>query len=200
MTQPPAPDGAPTDDTDDSLLADCLAGEESAWKLLVARHEPRLRALAGRLLGRKGHWDIVEDIVTAVWLSLWQDSRRRLQGFDPQRGSLATYLNALTRRAVQRQRRADGAWRVLVPLGTGEGIADPREQNPDWELLWDEFLPQLSERQREFLQGELPAAAAPLGAMPVMASSARKVRQRLLTKVQRFLRDQQTTAPPSRRI
>jgi RNA polymerase sigma-70 factor (ECF subfamily) len=36
--------------TDDALVADCLRGDEEAFRLLVERHRPRLHALAGGIL------------------------------------------------------------------------------------------------------------------------------------------------------
>jgi DNA-directed RNA polymerase specialized sigma24 family protein len=189
MNRPPGSAPLSPEDSDDSWLAACLAGNTLAWESLVARHEPRVRAVAGRLLGRKASWDLVEDIVANVWLLLWEDGRRRLQAFDPRRGSLEAYLSAVTRREVQRQCRAEPLGRVVVCLGTEEGLADRRGQNPDWGLIWDEFLSLLSARQRQFLQDELCAAAAGLGGMPLTAGSARKLRERVLAKLLRFLRD-----------
>jgi DNA-directed RNA polymerase specialized sigma24 family protein len=189
MNQPPADDPLSEEDTDNSLLAGCLAGKEVAWRVLVARHEPRLRAVAGRLLGPKARWDLVEDIVSNVWFSLWVNDRRRLQAFDPQRGSLAAYLGALTRQEVQRQLRAAPPGRFLVPLGNGQDIVDPRSLHPDWVLLWDEFLPLLPPLQRQYLQSEVSDDTAPPGSLPLTESNARKVRQYVLAKLQRFLHD-----------
>ena len=93
---------------DADLLRGCIAGEKTAWGVLVRRHVGLMHAMAARVLGTTGEAGPLpeaEDAVQAVFLKLWEDGRRRLRSFQG-RSRLSTWLVAVTRReALDRLRR-----------------------------------------------------------------------------------------------
>ncbi len=79
-----------TTDIHDAVLAnDIAAGREQALAEVYRRHAGSVRALALRLIHDA---DLAEDVVQEVFLRLWRHPRR----FDPERGSLRSYLLAHT--------------------------------------------------------------------------------------------------------
>jgi DNA-directed RNA polymerase specialized sigma24 family protein len=186
MTRPPASDAGPKDNSDEALVARCVADDQGAWHTLVARHQPHMLALTRCLLGRAALRELVEDIVENVWYSLLKRDRRGLRAFDPQRASLATYLSVLTRRQVQRQRRM-AARQLVVYLGARMDVVDPRGEELDWELFLAEFLPLLSPCEGSFMHERLLPATSTDPSRAVSDAYARKLRERVLVKLLRYL-------------
>lgn len=107
---------------DDATLAARIArGEQAALERLFARLGGRVRAVALRVLGRPAEAD---DVVQDCFVEVWQRARE----FDPQRGSLATWVTTIShRRAIDRLRRR--ATRPL-PADSAAVAAMPSDGTP----------------------------------------------------------------------
>ncbi len=122
-------------------LRDARDGEALAQ--LIARHGPRLRALAWRLLGDAE----AEDVVQEVFLRLWE----RPVAWDPRKGRLAAWLarlaaNAAIDRLRRRQRREETELPETLPDGR-TGPEDAALQN-DLAARVRAAVQRLPERQR----------------------------------------------------
>ncbi len=82
---------------DERRLVDrCLNHDQSAWFELVERYQSGLHAYVRRCLDTRSCLGFdANDILQAVWCSLFVPDARRLQAFRPELGSLQTYLNSL---------------------------------------------------------------------------------------------------------
>lgn len=109
----------PTDDA--VLVLDLVGGSEAALETLYDRHAAAMFALAYRLTTDRG---IAEEVVQDVFLTLWN----RAESFDPMKGSLAAWLNAVTRNRSIDRLRAAGRRPDLVAVGLTAGSeSDPAE-------------------------------------------------------------------------
>jgi hypothetical protein len=91
------------------LVAQCRAGDEDAWGLLIHHYGAGVRCALCRHLGAwAADWSLVEDLAACFWEELWMQRARRLRVYNPRRGRLATYLDHLVQWQVQRWRRACG--------------------------------------------------------------------------------------------
>jgi len=94
-----------------SLVRRCAAGDDpDAWRELVDRYGPLLKALARRMLGRRtGRADDadVDEVAAEVFLALLRQERRLLVRYDPA-WRLATYLGVVCRTEVLRLLRRRG--------------------------------------------------------------------------------------------
>ena len=108
------PGGAPAADSA-VLMQRMVAGDQLALGEVYDEYGSRCLALARRLLG---DGNLAEDAVQEALLALWRAPER----FDPERGSLATFLLTLThRRAVDVLRRE--ALQRRGRVATDEGLA-----------------------------------------------------------------------------
>ncbi|MEZ4403571.1 MAG: sigma-70 family RNA polymerase sigma factor [Kofleriaceae bacterium] len=105
----------------DSTLAQRIAGgDQAALRQLYDRLAPRVRAVALRVLGAAGDAD---DVVQETFLDVWN----RAATFDPDRGSLVSWVTTIGhRRAVDRLRR-----RGTRPGPGDAGAAVAREPSAD---------------------------------------------------------------------
>lgn len=88
----------------DSELAHAMCvGELAALEEAFCRHATQVARITRRFASGR----YVDDVVQDVFLSLWRSPER----FQPERGSLATYLGVLTRGKAIDIVRADEAWR-----------------------------------------------------------------------------------------
>ena len=85
---------APAQPTDAALVARVAAGDPRAFETLYDRYRTQAFGLALRLTRRPG---VAEEVTQDVFVSLW----RKAAGYDPARGSLATWLlTAVRNRAI----------------------------------------------------------------------------------------------------
>lgn len=70
--------------SDDALIRAVAAGDERAFRQLVDRHGPKLRAIAGQFLSAGDADDAVQDAL----IRLWRNAHR----FDPNKSALSTWL------------------------------------------------------------------------------------------------------------
>lgn len=109
----------------DSLLLQAMAdGDRGALARLYDRHAPALLALGARVLGTSGE---AEDLVQDVLLEAWH----RAADYDPERGSVRTWLAVRTRSRALDRLRAEGRTRLVAPSEGGdetpEAAAEPAE-------------------------------------------------------------------------
>ena len=92
---------------DSELLRSMLAGDEEALALLYRRRQGIVYRFALQMSGSK---TIAEDVTQEVFLFLMREGHV----FDPERGSLSSFLLGVARNHVLRRMRVD---QVLTPIG-----------------------------------------------------------------------------------
>lgn len=103
-----------SEESDETLLKRLAAGEERAAKLLLARHLPRVLALAQRMLGARSE---AEDVAQEVFLRIWKEAAR----WQPGRAKFSTWVHKVTSNlCIDRLRMREAA-----PLEQAVLIADP---------------------------------------------------------------------------
>ena len=90
--------------SDAEVRARLLAGDERALGRVLDAHGPRLVTIASRITGdRVAGEDVAQEVVVDLWC--------RPERFDPERGSLATFLSMVVRRRALDWLRRSGAAR-----------------------------------------------------------------------------------------
>lgn len=105
----PASAAAEAADDDGPLVRLCAQGDTSAYGLLVARHEARVRAIAARILGAQSTRDDIDDLAQDVFVQAW----RALPRFRAD-AKFSTWLHRLATNMAIKQwhRRKRAAWVV----------------------------------------------------------------------------------------
>lgn len=70
--------------SDDELVRAVATGDGRAFRLLVERHGPKLKAIAGQFLSAGEADDVVQDALIRLW--------RHAGRFDPEKAALSTWL------------------------------------------------------------------------------------------------------------
>ena len=138
----------PVTTTEEALLLRRVADGDHGEPLvdLYNRYASRLYGLGLRLMGDAG---MAEELVQETFLRLWRSAAR----YDPERGSVRTFLFAIARRvAVDLLRRT--ASRPLLTGRTGEEVASSEEAFDALVLGLDvrDALGALAPKQREVLE------------------------------------------------
>lgn len=115
--------GKTTTTTDAELMTGLAAGHESALAALYDRHGGILYALAYRILSDR---EDAEEIVLTAFMQAWKDAR----GWQPHRGSVATWLVMMTRsraldRLRSRKRRQQAVSRAAVESPGAPAMGEP---------------------------------------------------------------------------
>jgi RNA polymerase sigma-70 factor (ECF subfamily) len=140
----------PADREEATLIARVVAGDEDdALQAICARYAKPLFALGLRLLGDRG---MAEEMVQDTFVRLW----RNVERFDPERGSLRTFIYTLARRAAIDLRRRPASRPLTTadrddgfePEGTGEGDFDRLVLA----MAMRDALGSLSQKHREALE------------------------------------------------
>jgi RNA polymerase sigma-70 factor (ECF subfamily) len=97
----------PTDDA--GVVLEMAAGSEAALETLYDRHATAIFAAVYRMTSDRG---TAEEVVQETFLTLWN----RAETFDPQTGSLASWLHAIARNRAIDRLRAVGRRPSLVGL------------------------------------------------------------------------------------
>lgn len=117
---------ASTEDTDETLVARMVAGDQGALSELYDRHRGVVYALALRVLRDRAE---AEEALTDVFLQAW----RGAGAFDPRRGSVPGWLITLCRsRAIDRARargRREAAMTALARDGRAPEAASMTSAN-----------------------------------------------------------------------
>ncbi|WP_026790298.1 RNA polymerase sigma factor [Pleomorphomonas oryzae] len=110
--------------SDDALIRAVAAGDERAFRRLVDRHGPKLRAIAGQFLGAGDADDAVQDALIRLW--------RHADRFDPDKAALSTWLyRVVVNRCIDiRRQRFRWPWRPI----------DEAEDLPSTEIGADRML------------------------------------------------------------
>lgn len=127
------------------LMAAIAAGDHGApLRSLYRSYEGRIYGLGLRLLGNPG---LAEEMVQEAFVRLWRSAPR----FDPERGSVATFLFTLARRAaVDLQRRPSS--RSLVPETDGRAAQHAPDEAIITGIAVREAMSALSPAHREVLE------------------------------------------------
>ncbi|QQE64515.1 hypothetical protein GFS31_11960 [Leptolyngbya sp. BL0902] len=135
--------------TDTDLWLDLCAGQQEALGQLYDRHAGLVYGIALKLLANSHE---AEDLTQDIFLKLPQTN-----AYDPQRGSLRTFLAIMTRsRALDRLRSRSAAQNSASRLQTLQPTAstppeDHLHQAEQWEQV-QAALAQLSDPQRQVLR------------------------------------------------
>jgi RNA polymerase sigma factor (sigma-70 family) len=131
------------------LVEGLLARDEGALSLLIDRYGPVVLGMARRVVGET---PFAEEVAQDTFLALW----RRPGAFDPQRGSLQTFLATVARnKAVDLVRREEHARRSTEALveeaaaASAEGLATEELVGIEERDRVRTALAQLSPVQRE---------------------------------------------------
>jgi RNA polymerase sigma-70 factor (ECF subfamily) len=134
-------------DPDSDLVARVGRGDRAAAQLLMARHLPKMLALARRMLSDTAEAD---DAVQDAFMQLWTHAAR----WEPGRAKFATWLYRVTlNKCYDRLRR-----RPTAPLDAAAAVADPAPgpeahlQNAAVSAQIEAALTELPERQRAAIQ------------------------------------------------
>ena len=109
--------------SDEALMELVAAGGNEAVAELRARYGSRIEALGFRLLGDRG---LAEELTQETFLRLW----RRAAAFDRERGSVATFLFTIARRAAVDLWRSPSSRPVDDPAVAGRPSPPPDEIAP----------------------------------------------------------------------
>jgi RNA polymerase sigma-70 factor (ECF subfamily) len=140
----------PGDREEAALVARVADGDEDeALRAICARYAKPLFALGLRLLGDRG---MAEEMVQDTFVRLW----RSVERFDPERGSLRTFVYTLARRAAIDLRRRPASRPLTTADGT-DGVAPAGTGADDFDRLvlgmaMRDALDSLSENHREALE------------------------------------------------
>ncbi|HET8929414.1 MAG TPA: sigma-70 family RNA polymerase sigma factor [Acidimicrobiales bacterium] len=96
--------GLPEGASDTALMMEVSRSNEAALEAIYRRHGGAVYGLANRMLSENG---IAEEITQEIFLRLWQEPAR----FDPERGSLRTFLLTSAHSRAVDKIRADTARR-----------------------------------------------------------------------------------------
>jgi DNA-directed RNA polymerase specialized sigma24 family protein len=175
---------------DHLLVERCLEGDQAAWYAFHAAFHHRLLRMAARLLhDAPNRADLAEEIAGRVWLSLVVKDGMRLRAYDPDRGTLATFLHALVRQEVQLLFR----WwarhllhEVPLPDGQPDGRSGPAALLGE---RLEEYRRTLAPQERRFFDVHLIGRPAGAGSFPLSPCNRRKLKQRVLARLRAFLRN-----------
>jgi RNA polymerase sigma-70 factor (ECF subfamily) len=109
-------------ESDGDLLQRCRAGDQAAWRDLVARHTRRVFNVAYRFVGRV---DEAEDLTQEVFIKVYQSLDRYRQS----EGSFTTWLTTVARNQVidDYRRRREEKRRRLEDPEILDVVASPQE-------------------------------------------------------------------------
>ena len=119
---------------DDALLAGFGVGDPDAATVFVRRHQARVFGLARSIVGDAA---LAEDVAQEAFIRAWHHAA----AYDPRRGSVPTWLLAITRNVaidalrMRRPNPVDPA--VLAGYDVpAQGPGGPRRQRPSWGWRW----------------------------------------------------------------
>lgn len=110
--------------TDDELVALVAQGDETACRLLVDRHLPRMIAVARRMMGNQAD---AEEVAQEVFLRVWTHADR----WEPGRAQFTTWLHRVaTNLCLDRLRR-----RTMDDI---DSIPEPASDEPGPDVLFEQ--------------------------------------------------------------
>jgi RNA polymerase sigma factor (sigma-70 family) len=170
-------------------LQKCLAGDKAAWDKLVNRFQGWLLSFITRCLKhQKTEASVVPEIAGRVWNALWRRQGRLLHQFDPERGSFRGYLAVLARTEIRRWLRSRQR-----QYHREKAAARPEAQNSEAtaelnQVTLDDICGTLTPREQEYFRTMFPDLFYPLACRTFSPSNAKKLRSRILKKVEVYVR------------
>jgi hypothetical protein len=168
---------------EERLVARCLRGDVTAWKTMFDVYHPPLVSIIKVLMHCESGVDQAEDIAAAVWSSLCSEGYIRLRRYDPQAGRLLSYLAAMARREIWRERRSTRS-RYSRECSVARKEATWEEVGRG--IALNEFLATLTGREREFCLSELLPQNEPTVRPTLSATNEWKLRSRVLKKFRNY--------------
>lgn len=166
----------------------CLAGDPDAWRQVHRRFGPLVVCRVRKLLGgRRGDWELVDELSERVWCGLVLPNDVRFRAFDPERGSLGAFFTALARQQIRLHRRAElraRARQAPVARSTSESAASACET----EALLRDFLDGLPPALRRFCLRCLQERPSLAGGNRQATDYARKMQLRVRKRLRDFMR------------
>ena len=145
------------------LLSLALAGSTRARTRFFLRYTEVVEARVRQVLRRAGNWfseDDIQDMVSEVWLSLFDKDMRPLRRFDPSRRiKVSTWVGLLARNKTIDKLRSTRPGRT-VSIEERQGAHEPRSSRPLPADLVEErqrrsmaalAMQQLSQQERHFM-------------------------------------------------
>ncbi|MCK5800681.1 MAG: sigma-70 family RNA polymerase sigma factor [Deltaproteobacteria bacterium] len=191
------------------LLSAVLAGDPKAMTRFVERYRGIVELGVRQVLRRAASVasaEDVEDLVHEIWVSLFEEDRRRLRRFDPTREvRVATWIGLLSRNKTVDRLRGAGARDRFVRL-TDDGVRLPERasglptpsevvEGRERQRVAQEALDRLRDDERRFLEAwylddrDPEALAADLGvAVGTVYTRRFKLQQKLAKHVHHLIR------------
>jgi DNA-directed RNA polymerase specialized sigma24 family protein len=173
---------------DQALVDRCRAGDGAAWQEIHDKcHAHLVRQIRFTLGDRARDGNLVEEIAAKVWYGLIADNGYLLERFQPEKGSgLEKYLAAIARFEVLRHQRGEIRRRrreqeTQAARGTSRNDHAVAEMSLDFQ----DFLPQLTPREREFFHCVLVGNST--DDLEISAPNAWQLRHRIRRKLLTFL-------------
>lgn len=146
------------------LLSRVLRGNTDARKCFFLRYTQVIEARVRQILRRGRAWvpeDDVQDMVSEIWLSLFEDDMRSLRRFDPERQiKVATWIGLLARNKTIDKLRTSHSGRT-VSMDDGDVAREPACSKPlpadeversERRALAVQAMEQLSHEERRFME------------------------------------------------
>jgi RNA polymerase sigma-70 factor (ECF subfamily) len=146
------------------LLSRVLEGSTPARTRFFLRYTNVVEARVRQILRRAGSWiseDDIQDMVSEIWLSLFEDDMRPLRRFDPERQiKVATWIGLLARNKTIDKLRTSHLGRT-VSIDEKEGTREPASNRPlpteeverrEQQSLAVQAMEQLSQEERRFMK------------------------------------------------
>lgn len=186
--------------SDQDLLRQARAGEESALAVLYQRYYPAIYRFARHM---RGDAALAEEAAQEVFLALL----RRRDGYDPERGAVGAYLLGMARHWLARQWRQQTRWAPLVEEVTAAPGGQLEPERREAIALVRRAIAALPESYRAVVvlceiedQSYETAAQAlrcPVGTVRSRLHRARALLARKLDPVQRSRRRARAARPPA---
>jgi hypothetical protein len=168
---------------EERLVSRCLRVDAAAWRSLFQLYHPKLLIIIKFLIGDGSGTEQAEEIAAAVWSSLCSEGYSRLRRYDPRTGRLLTYLAAMARREIWKERRSERSrYSRECSVARKEAIWEEVGR----ELALTEFLATLTRREREFFLSELLSQTEPTVRPPISATYGWQLRRRVLKKFRTY--------------
>lgn len=174
---------------DQALVDRCRAGDDDAWAEIHAKcHAHLVKQIRYTLGDRARDENLVEEIAARVWFGLVADDGYLLERFQPEKGNgLGKYLAAIARFEVLRHQRGEyrRRRREQQTQATRHSTAMDHRRDADMALDVQDFVPQLTRREREFFHHVLLGNDGET--LGISAPNAWQLRHRIRRKLMAFL-------------
>jgi DNA-directed RNA polymerase specialized sigma24 family protein len=173
---------------DRDLVVRCLRGDVVAWQEMYQVCQPQLLITVRSLLKPSGgNLNLAEEIASRVWLSLVNTNGNLLKRYDAHRGCrLTTFIAALARNELLEY------WRAERRLRSREQDAIRRRpkvrpaEMDSFNVIWEEFVETLTQREREFLEQVLLAPPSQSQGKKISQTNLWQLRSRVLAKLKHY--------------